>query len=337
MNTDALATLVPALPSLDTRALQPEILVWPLLFGFGLLLVLVSQPIGRPKPDLAEQLRRLDVHERIRSELERGRHPHSRLFATRWLEGLLRPVLEDLGGATRALLGRLGIWRGGDLGRKLSLARPGVEPIQFIGEKVATGLILMALFPILNALDLTLFGPWPAWVWLLGFGIGFMAPDWQIESKLAARSARMSMELPTILDMLTIAASAGLALEQALVEVSRQSEGIVARELQRASREMALGQCSLVEALQSMADRNAVPELTSVVDHLRAVHDQGLPLVQALAAQAEALRERQRVRIVEEGGKANVRMVLPVALFILPVLFVIVLVPASVELMHLGN
>jgi len=49
------------------------------------------------------------------------------------------------------------------------------------------------------------------------------------------------------------------------------------------------------------------------------------------------LRERQRVRIVEEGGKASIRMVLPVALFILPVLFVVVLVPATAELMHLGG
>jgi tight adherence protein C len=330
-------TLTITPPSIDLRAIQFDVLVWPVLFGLGLLLVLLAQPLGRPKPDLAERLRRLDVDERIRSELERGHRPSSPIFATRWLERLLRPVLEDLGGAARAILGRLGIWSGRDLGRKLSLARPGVEPIQFIGEKMATGLILLALFPVLNAFDLTLFGPWPAWLWLVGFGVGFMAPDWQIESRLAARRMRMTMELPTILDMLTIAASAGLALEQALVEVSRQSEGIVARELQRASREMALGQCTLVEALQSMAERNAVPELTSIVDHLRAVHDQGLPLVQSLAAQAEALRERQRIRIVEEGGKASVRMVLPVALFILPVLFVIVLVPASVELMHLGG
>jgi pilus assembly protein TadC len=40
---------------------------------------------------------------------------------------------------------------------------------------------------------------------------------------------------------------------------------------------------------------------------------------------------------VEAGGKASVRMILPVALFILPVLFVVVLVPASVELVHLGS
>jgi tight adherence protein C len=137
--------------------------------------------------------------------------------------------------------------------------------------------------------------------------------------------------------MLTIATSAGMALEQSLLEVARQSAGIVAQELQRVSREMALGQTSLVFALGVMAERNGVPELTSVVDHLRAVHEQGLPLVQSLAAQAGALRERQRLRIVEAGGKASVRMILPVALFILPVLFVVVLVPASVELMHFGS
>src|SRR5207237_2080528 len=124
------------------------------------------------------------------------------------------------------------------------------------------------------AIDFTVFGPWPAWVWVLGFVVGFMASDWQLESRLAGRRTRIVMELPTILDMLTIATSAGLALEQALLEVSRQSAGTVAHELQRASREMALGQRPLVDALQAMAERNDVPELTNVVDHLRAVHDQ---------------------------------------------------------------
>ncbi|MBV9174868.1 MAG: type II secretion system F family protein [Chloroflexi bacterium] len=317
-------------------AVQPSVLIWPLLFGVGLFLVLVAQPVGRPKSDLAARLRRLDVDERIRAEML-SQNPSRPIFASRWLEGLMRPVLEDVGAASRAVLSRFGISTGRELGRKLDLVRPGIQPMEFIGEKVIAGFILLVLFPVLNAMDLTLFGPWPVWVWLIGFLIGFMGPDWQLDSKVAARRTRITMELPTILDMLTIAASAGLALEQALVEVSRQSEGIVARELQRASREMALGQFSLIEALQAMADRNAVPELTGVMDNLRAVHDQGLPLAQSLAAQADALRERQRVRIVEEGGKASVRMVLPVALFILPVLFVIVLIPASVELMHLGS
>jgi tight adherence protein C len=322
--------------TIDPRALQADVLLWPLLFGLGIYLVLQAQPVGRPKVNLAERLRRLDVDERIRSELERRDAPRP-IFHMRWLEGLLRPVIDDIGTLVQGLLARVGFSGGRDLERKLHLVRPGVEPIQYFGEKVATGLVALTFFPVLNALDVTFFGPWPAWAWVLGFIVGFMAPDWQLESRMAARRTHIVMELPTILDMLTIAASAGLALEQALIEVSRQSGGTVARELQRASREMALGQRPLVDALQAMAERNAVTELTSVIDQLRAVHDQGLPLVQSLAAQAEALRDRQRLRIVEEGGKASVRMVLPVALFILPVLFVVVLVPATSQLMNLGN
>jgi tight adherence protein C len=307
-----------------------------LLFGLGTYLVLQVQPVGKPKSDLADRLRRLDVDERIRSQLERPNASRP-LFAARWLEGVLRPIVDDIGGVARGVLSRFGLSGGADLERRLRVARPGVEPVQFFGEKVATGLVGFIFFPLANAIDLTLFGPWPVWLWAAAFVVGFMAPDWQLDARLAVRRARIAMELPTMLDMLTIAASAGLALEQALQEVSRQSAGTVAQELQRASREMALGQRTLVDALQAMSDRNAVPELTSVVDHLRAVHDQGLPLVQSLAAQAEALRDRQRLRIVEEGGKASVRMVLPVALFILPVLFVVILVPAGSQLINLGG
>jgi tight adherence protein C len=320
----------------DPRALPLSILVWPLLFGLGISLLLQIQPIGRPRTDLRERLRRLDVDERIRSELGR-RDTRTPLFASTMLEGLLRPVLDDIGRATRALLARFGLGGGRDLDRKLRMARPGIEPVQFFGEKVACGLVGLAFFPLLNAVDLTLLGAWPVWLWGATFAVGFFAPDWQLEGRLRARRTQVVMELPTILDMLTIAASAGLALEQALLHVSRESEGAVAGELQRVSREMALGQATLAEALGELGDRNAVPELTSVVHHLRAVHEQGLPLVQALATQAEALRERQRVRILEEGSKAGVRMLLPVALFILPVLFVVVLVPAGLELTRLGG
>jgi tight adherence protein C len=56
-----------------------------------------------------------------------------------------------------------------------------------------------------------------------------------------------------------------------------------------------------------------------------------------LPAQAQALRERQRLHVVEEGGKAAVRMLLPISVLILPALFVVVLVPAAAELTRLGG
>ena len=325
--------------SFDAAALQWRVLFWPLLFGIGAYLFVTapSQRIGRPKPNLRERLRRLDVDERIRDELER-RGDVRPMFASRLLERMLRPVVDDLGRVLQAWLGRAGLAGGEDLARRLEIARPGVDPRQFIGEKVVAGAIGLAFFPVMNVLGVTLhaFGPWPGWAWVTAGVAGYLAPDWQLERRLAARRTAAVMELPSLLDMLAIAAAAGLALEQALARVAAQSSGNVAQELQQAVREMTLGS-TLSGALESMARRNAVPELTSVAVQLRAAHEQGLPLAHALGVQAETLRERKRLKILEIGGKASVKMLLPVALLILPVLFVVLLVPAGVEMMRLAG
>ena len=329
--------MTPLLGLVDLRTLDARVIVWPLLFGFGAYLVLTTQPIGRPKPDLGERLRRLDVDERLR-EAELGQRPDQPLFAWRPLEGMLRPVVEDAGRLARAVLARFGIASGEELERRLRVARPMVDPIQFFGEKIAAGVVLAAVFPLMNALRISPFGAWPVWVWLIGFGLGYLLPDWDLERREAARRGLVLMELPTILDMLTLATSAGMALEQALEEVARHSEGVVARELRLAVRELALGQRrTLQEALEGMGQRVGVPELERAIGRMGAAYEQGLPLAQALAAQAQALRERQRLHIVEEGGKATVRMLVPVALLILPALFVVVLVPAAAELTRLGG
>jgi tight adherence protein C len=308
---------------------------WPIIFGIGALLLLVAQPIGRPKPDLVERLRRLNVEQRFQEELQR---PASQRFpASPLLDAFIGPLLADVGRLVRTTLGQIGVARTADFERSLALERPGVQPTQFIGEKVATGLIGLALFPLMNAFELHPFGVWPVWVWLIGLIAGFHIPDWDLRRRVAHRRTRVIVELPAILDLLTITASAGLALEQSLHVVAQQTHGLVADELRHVVREMAFGHSSVMDALEGVAQRTAQPELTTLVGQLRTAHEQGLPLVQTLSTQADAIREQKRLSIIEEGGKASVRMVLPVALFILPVLFVVLLVPAAVELMHLGG
>jgi tight adherence protein C len=321
--------------ALHADALQLRVVVWPVLFGLGSYLLLTAQPLGRPRPDLAERLRRLDVDERIRAGV--GRREVRPVFASRTLEVLVRPVLDDGGRALQSLLRRFGLGGGEVPERKLDIARPGVEPSQFFGEKTIAGLLGLGLGPLMNGLGIQPFGPWPPWLWAIAGIAGFLAPDWQLEARLAGRRTLAIMELPAVLDMLTLCVSAGLALEQALEVVVHQSAGIVAQELQSVTRDVALGERSLIEGLEAMSERNALPEVATLVSQLRAAYDQGLPLVQTLATQAEALREQKRLRILEAGGKASVRMLIPVAVFILPVLFVVLLVPAAVELLSLAG
>jgi tight adherence protein C len=320
-----------------SAALDARVVLLPLLFGLGIYLLLTAQPIGRPRPNLGERLRLLDVDERMR-QLELGKRAGRPLFASRLLEGMLRPVVEDAGRVLRAVLLRLGLAGGRKLETRLAVLRPGVEVVQFLGEKVATGLIVAVVLPLMNLLHIDPFGQWPVWLWLVGFGLGFVGPDWDLQRREQLRRGHVLMELPTILDMLTLATSAGMALEQALEEVAQHSQGVVARELRVLLRELALGQRrNLPEALDATAARLGTPEVEHLLGRMAAAYEQGLPLGQALPAHAQALRERQRLHIVEEGGKATVRMLLPVALLILPALFVVVLVPAAAELMRLGG
>lgn len=323
--------------NLHVMPLDARVVVLPLLLGLGVYLLLSTLRLGRPRPDLGERLAQLDVDERIRLA-ELGRHTARPLFSSRLLENMLRPIVEDLGRGVRRVLLRVGLGGGRELEDRLRLVRPGVDLVQFMGEKVAAGVVVALTFPVMNLLRWHPFGPWPVWVWLVGFIIGYLLPDWDLDRRGARRRGIVLMELPTLLDMLTLATSAGMALEQALEEVGASNQGVVSRELRVVMRELALGQRrNLPDALAGLSERLGMPEVNHILGRMGAAYEQGLPLGTALQAQSEALRERQRLHIVEEGGKAAVRMLLPVALLILPALFVVVLVPAAAELTRLGG
>ena len=175
------------------------------------------------------------------------------------------------------------------------------------------------------------------WMWLVASGLGFAVPDWMLEGRLERRRTAVVMELPTVLDLLAIAASAGMSPEQALLEVSRQVGGVLGGGLQDAVREAGLGAATHAEALRRLAERESVPELVSVADAWQAALEQGLPLGQAMLTLGETVRDKKRARLLEEGGKSTVRMLFPVAAFIFPVFLVVLLYPAGVELLGLGG
>ena len=87
--------MTPLTLPIDLTALRPAPLLLGLLFGLGAYLLATGQPMGRPKPDLVERLRRPNVDERI--EMDLRRRDVRPFFHARLLEAPLRPVLGDLG------------------------------------------------------------------------------------------------------------------------------------------------------------------------------------------------------------------------------------------------
>ncbi len=320
--------------------------------GAGLWLMLMGQPLGRPRPKLSARLGRLSVSERI--ELEESASPAGApMFRWALLERLLRPLLEDAGRAASGLLRRLGLeagdldrrpalgWPGGrgapDLDRRLALGWPGMSAPQFRGQQLATAAVSGLALPAMNVLGVHPLGPWPVWLWLAAAGCGFAAPGWQLSSRLGRRRRAILEEIPVALDLFVIAASAGLSPEQALVEASRRLEGVLGQALRDVVREAGLGTAPGDEGIARLAEREDIPELRSLAGAWQLAHRQGLPLAPALLSLAETVRDRRRAQLVEAGGRASVRMLFPVALFIFPVFLVVLLYPAGVELLGLGG
>src|SRR3989304_5279405 len=150
-------------------------LVFSGMLGVGLWLIVMGQPLGRPRPDLALRLQMMSAQGRLEMEA-RGRRRGAALFKSSALERLLRPLLEDAGAFLDRTLSRAGI-RTANLERRLALGWPGMTASQFYGQKLASGLVFLALFPLMNVLRVHPLGAWPVWIWLGGVVLGVPPPD----------------------------------------------------------------------------------------------------------------------------------------------------------------
>jgi len=133
----------------------------------------------------------------------------------------------------------------------------------------------------------------------------------------------------------TTAISAGMGLEQALQTVANQGEGVLLDQLKDLVREMGLGHSNTVELLAALEREDEERELGAVVGALRSALVHGTSLGEMLGVQAETVRERQRADLIAAGGRATVRMLLPVGLLILPAYILVILFPAAIQILGL--
>ncbi len=326
-------------------AADPRLLFWPLVLGlaFHALITAPWQPLGRPRPDLREELRRLDVEEPLAPLTGRDTREATPLLPFPALDALLRPPLEDASAVLRAGLARLGVVTGRDTAARLALLHPDARPEEalerFWVRKLLCGLVPLGLFLLVKATGTRPLADWPFVVWPLACAAGFLYPDQRLARLVAERRARLVARVAGDDRFCWRSASRrGQSLEQALLLVPGANRGILAREFGALLREVAASRRTLPAALEELAARNGVPELGGLLTQLRASLEHGATdLVPLLAAQAATLREQQRLRILAEARRAQVRMLLPVGLGILPVLIVVLLAPAAIQLLGLGG
>jgi tight adherence protein C len=162
---------------------------------------------------------------------------------------------------------------------------------------------------------------------LLFGGAAVYLPGFLLKKAATNRAERIDAELPHFVDQLAIAIEAGMSFDAALSYLIDASDGPLTEELSRVMTELRVGQ-SRKAALRSFADRVGTESTVAFANAVLASEQLGSPLASILRAQAADFRHQRQMHAEERAQKAPVKMLFPIAIFILPVLFVIILAPA---------
>jgi tight adherence protein C len=165
-----------------------------------------------------------------------------------------------------------------------------------------------------------------------GGAIGFIAPDFYINSRVRGRKDVMQAELPNVLDLLCVSVEAGLGFDAALVKLSERMEGPLVDEFNLVLHEMRIGE-SRAAALKNLSDRVEVPEVAQFCRAIVQADQLGIALSRILRVQSHDMRIRRQLAAEEKAMKAPIKMLFPTVLFIFPAMFVVALGPAALNLM----
>ena len=168
---------------------------------------------------------------------------------------------------------------------------------------------------------------------MVGVLIGVMGPTMYLRSRVSSHQMGIKKQLPDAMDMLCVCIEAGLGFDAALLKVSQKLKGPFIDELMIVYREIQMGRTRR-EALQSLCDSTNLDELKTFASALVQAEQLGIPINNVMRAQSEQLRVERSQQAKEKGMKASIKMLLPMLLFIFPVVFIILMGPTVMNIME---
>ncbi|MGZ6314649.1 MAG: type II secretion system F family protein, partial [Candidatus Limnocylindrales bacterium] len=166
---------------------------------------------------------------------------------------------------------------------------------------------------------------------MVGFGIGYMLPEFWLGRKIKARQKVILIMIPDTLDLLTISVRAGLGFDAALAKVVEKLPGPLSDEFRRALAEVRVGKARR-DALRDMVPRTDVAPLSAFIGAIVQAEQLGVSISKVLQIQSEQLRIERRQRAEEQAAKAPIKMLFPLVGCIFPSLFIVILGPAIISI-----
>jgi tight adherence protein C len=156
-----------------------------------------------------------------------------------------------------------------------------------------------------------------------------------IENLVQRRQASIAQAFPDSLDMLLICVQAGMSVEAAFGKVSKEvgSQSIeLAEELSLTTAELSYLQDRRT-AFENLGKRTGLPGIKAVATALIQAERYGTPVGQALRVMAKENRDARMSEAEKKAAALPPKLTVPMIIFFLPVLFIVILGPALLQVM----
>ena len=168
---------------------------------------------------------------------------------------------------------------------------------------------------------------------------GYFIPDAILRSRLSKTKQEYISVFPDFLDLLVVCVDAGLSLNAALDRVTTEfyaRSKTLATNFDAMLQEVRIGR-EMNEALDNLSFRTDADEIRSFCTLLKQSLELGSDVSEALRVYSEEMRVKRMFRAEEEANKLPVKMLLPLGLFIFPVILIVILAPIVVRVSNMGK
>lgn len=165
--------------------------------------------------------------------------------------------------------------------------------------------------------------------------IGYFVPRYTLDYMINNRQTRLRWGMADALDLLVVSVEAGLGVNAAMMRVSEELKEVhpeIAEEFEMVNLEIRVGR-NREDALRNLSERTGVDDLRGLCAMLIQADRFGSSIARAIRAYSDSLRVKRRQRAEQAAQKAAIKLLIPLALFLFPTLFIALLGPAFLQLM----
>lgn len=169
--------------------------------------------------------------------------------------------------------------------------------------------------------------------------LGWYVPDLFLSNKIQRRRESIMHAFPDALDLLLICVESGMSIEAAFTRVASE----IGNQSVELAEEFGLTTAELSylpdrrQAFENLAKRCGHSGVKAIAAALNQSEKYGTPLGQALRVCAQENREMRMAEAEKKAAALPAKLTVPMIVFFLPCLFVVIMGPAIMKIMHIWH